>query len=460
MVFSTLYLLLIARSSGATLGSTRAANLKSLVFITAEGTYANGVTDIFNGTGFIVDRAGYVLTCNHVIPLEKPEYVKYELIGRVGSRHQLPYPLTIIHRDEQGDLILLKLPENPEQSWRSVESIHQAQIGTHIVALGFPGDQDVVGVEGSINGLHKDGRWLTDAGLDRGMSGGPVFDLDGAVVGIVAGAYEEAKSLGLVIPISFSASLLQIVNSPLMTLTPTSTPTPSVSPSPTASPTQAASAQSQGRRVIELCDFLVDPPTADKDEPMKVLTRKITRLSERVLTDCSVDLFKDQLLNVGKLEVQKSDRFSGFMEMADFWHKNTLVLEIIDGNISTKKDPSMMWSDVHLFGLKGSLKEATITIPTEMTGPNLGSVEDLHCAVALYALAMDLKLRYPSLTDNKEKRRYIAIISLYLAKIPGYLPPSAANANELPKDQEQLSNELREAAVKELDWCKKERGNL
>ena len=38
------------------------------MFITVEDGRANGLTDTFSGTGFIVHPAGYVLTCNHVIP--------------------------------------------------------------------------------------------------------------------------------------------------------------------------------------------------------------------------------------------------------------------------------------------------------------------------------------------------------------------------------------------------------
>jgi hypothetical protein len=218
-----------------------------------------------------------------------------------------------------------------------------------------------------------------------------------------------------------------------------------------------AGAQDQGRWVIEVCEFSV-VGTADKETPAKILTRKITRLSERVLADCS-NLSND-LVNVAKLEIQKRDQFPGFTQMADFWKNDHLVLEIIEGSIEAKTDPIEMWSDVHLFDLKGSLKEATITIPTEMTGPNLGAVEDLHCAVALYALAMDLKLRYHALMDPKMKRSYIKIIGLYLSEIRGYLPPSEANGSLLRKKQEELSKEISAATDTELIWCKEENSKL
>jgi S1-C subfamily serine protease len=459
-------------ADGPQSGSVRQANVESLVFIEVTAKRANGLEDKFTGTGFIVHPDGYVLTCNHVIPKKEGSgYTQVVCTGAVGGRFEYPYPLTDIRRDDQGDVMLLKLPRR-SKPWRSLQSMTDAQDGWDVVVLGFPQQQDAVDVPGSIIGVDADGRWLTNTALNPGMSGGPAFDRSGAVVGIVEGGYADTQSLNLLIPISSATSLLQSVHSPLVMSAPTpsstavaaTTPT-EIAPRPLSSSSPPVSAHWQGRRMIEVCDFSADVLTADKDEPLKILTRKITRLSERVLADCSEDLSKDNLskdlLNVGKLEVQKSDKhFSGFGKMADFWHNETLVLEIIDGNIVAKKEPSEMWSDVHLFGLKGSLKDATITIPTEMTGPNLGSVEDLHCAVALYALAMDLKLRYPSLTDDKQKRRYITIISLYLAKIRGYLPSAVTYANQLQRDQQKLSNELWQAAEKELSWCKEEDAKL
>jgi S1-C subfamily serine protease len=119
--------------------------------------------------------------------------------------------------------MLLKLPQ---KNWQSVKSRAEAKVGSDIVAFGFPLDKHLVDVPGSITGVDDDGRWLTNAGLIRGMSGGPVFDRSGAVVGIVAGGYEEAKILDLLIPISVSTSLLQSVNSSL--LSSSSTPNPIV----------------------------------------------------------------------------------------------------------------------------------------------------------------------------------------------------------------------------------------
>jgi S1-C subfamily serine protease len=216
----------------------RDANLDSLVFITVKAKRGNGLEDTFAGTGFIVHPDGYVLTCNHVIPENKSLYTEVEITGSVNGRYEHHYPLTVVRRDEQGDLMLLKLPQ---KTWRNVKSIGQAQVGAPIVALGFPLDQDVVAVPGSITGVKNDGQWLTNAGLNPRMSGGPAFDRSGAVVGIVAAGYKEAESLNLLIPVSSSMSLLLFVNSPLLSVNPppvaTTAPNPESSPTPT-SPTQ------------------------------------------------------------------------------------------------------------------------------------------------------------------------------------------------------------------------------
>jgi serine protease Do len=221
LVFSIVGLLTMAPTlyaadgSGTWVRSIRDANLESLVFIAVTARRANHADDHFTGTGFIVHPAGYVLTCNHVIPAKKSDYTEIESTGSIGGRYEQSFPLTIVRRDEQGDVMLLKLPQRKDP-WRSVRSIAEAQRDSEIVALGFPLEKDLVEAVGLITGVDRDGRWLTNAGLIFGMSGGPAFDRSGAVIGIVAGGYEEAKSLDLIIPISSSTGLLQYSNSPLL----------------------------------------------------------------------------------------------------------------------------------------------------------------------------------------------------------------------------------------------------
>jgi S1-C subfamily serine protease len=206
---STLRLLLLAPQIHAadgseTAGQIRDANLNSIVFISVRAQRSNGLIDAFAGTGFIVHPAGYVVTCNHVVPAQNSDYIHIEMTGSVGGRYKYPYPLTIVRRDEQGDVILLKLPE--DEVWHNVRSAGEGHIGSDIITFGFPFEQDLLTVPGSITGVNNDGKWITNASLNSGMSGGPAFDRSGNVVGIVAGGYNEASAINLLLRISSSNS--------------------------------------------------------------------------------------------------------------------------------------------------------------------------------------------------------------------------------------------------------------
>ncbi len=191
-------------------------NESSIVFISVKATRPNGLVDVFTGTGLIVHPDGYVLTCSHVVPKEEATYRVVEATGSVGSRYEFPSTMEVIRRDDQLDLALLKLPRRAFR-WRSVELSGQGKNGSKIVVFGFPLTENLLGVPGSITSTDgKGGRWLTNASINRGMSGGPVFDRNGAIVAIAAAGYEEAQGLNLIIPISFAKNLLDTVNSPLL----------------------------------------------------------------------------------------------------------------------------------------------------------------------------------------------------------------------------------------------------
>jgi hypothetical protein len=111
---------------------------------------------------------------------------------------------------------------------------------------------------------------------------------------------------------------------------------------------------------------------------------------------------------------------------------------------------------VYLGDLKGSLQQDTLTVHTEMTGRYLGPVEDLHCAVVLYALAMDLKQNYPLVKDVQEKKAYIAVITRYLTQVPLYFPTIKADVNQI----NQSKSELSKAVQQELKWCEEEAGKM
>jgi len=222
--------------------STREANKASLVFITGNVKHKNGDVAPFAGTGFIVSPAGHVLTCNHVIPEYDPDVDTLQCSGSVG-RYEPPYPLTIVDSEKQGDLILLILPQ--ERTWTSIRSMAKGQLDSEIVVLGFPIDKPLLAATGRITSTER-GRWITNAALNHGMSGGPAFNKSGAIIGIAEGGYEEANAINLLIPISYASRLLQIADSPLIVPSPQVSPTTSVSPSPASSPSSTPTTPAPG----------------------------------------------------------------------------------------------------------------------------------------------------------------------------------------------------------------------
>ncbi|HVY88341.1 MAG TPA: Do family serine endopeptidase, partial [Hyphomonadaceae bacterium] len=135
------------------------------------------------GSGFIIDPAGYVVTNNHVI--EGADEVDVILSdGTVMSAK-------IVGKDEDVDLALLKVdPKTPLQAvpWANSD---EAQVGQWVMAIGNPFGLGGTVTAGIISARNRDisaGSYddfiQTDAAINKGNSGGPLFNLKGEVVGI------------------------------------------------------------------------------------------------------------------------------------------------------------------------------------------------------------------------------------------------------------------------------------
>ena len=150
------------------------------------------------GTGFVVSKAGHVLTNYHVVDDCKE------------VRAQIPAGVTavapVVARDPRNDLALLKLSSPPAMTatFRDGQIVRQ---GDSVVAVGFPlhgllasGANLTTGTISALAGLGDDTRFLQiSAPVQPGNSGGPLLDLSGNVVGIVVSkldAIRVAKAIG------------------------------------------------------------------------------------------------------------------------------------------------------------------------------------------------------------------------------------------------------------------------
>jgi serine protease Do len=135
------------------------------------------------GSGFIIDPSGLVVTNNHVIA----DADEISVILNDGTRLKA----TLVGRDQKTDLALLRVkPDKPLKSVKFGDS-DKLRLGEWVVAIGNPfslGGTVTAGIVSArnrdINSGPYDNYIQTDAAINRGNSGGPLFNLDGDVVGI------------------------------------------------------------------------------------------------------------------------------------------------------------------------------------------------------------------------------------------------------------------------------------
>ena len=143
------------------------------------------------GTGFIIDASGLIVTNNHVI--EDADQITATL------NDGTTLPAKLIGRDEKTDLALLKVtPKKPLPAARFGDSDH-ARVGDWVIAIGNPfglGSTVTAGIVSArnrdINAGPYDEFIQTDAPINRGNSGGPLFDMDGNVVGVNSAIYSPS----------------------------------------------------------------------------------------------------------------------------------------------------------------------------------------------------------------------------------------------------------------------------
>jgi serine protease Do len=137
------------------------------------------------GSGFIVDPAGYVVTNNHVIG-DADEV-------SVTLQDDTTFKATVVGKDSKTDLALLKLDmgnhKAPLPTVKFGDS-DKSRVGDWVMAIGNPfglGGTVTVGIisarSRSLNGPYDD-FLQTDAAINQGNSGGPMFNMDGEVIGI------------------------------------------------------------------------------------------------------------------------------------------------------------------------------------------------------------------------------------------------------------------------------------
>ena len=148
------------------------------------------------GSGFIIDESGIVITNNHVIKGADDVYVKVN-----GDKD---YKASIIGADPLSDIAVLKIDTKDKFTPVKFGNSDKARIGDWVVAIGNPfglGGTVTAGIVSARNrsiGLSRYEDYIqTDASINQGNSGGPLFNLKGDVIGINTAILGQSGSIGI-----------------------------------------------------------------------------------------------------------------------------------------------------------------------------------------------------------------------------------------------------------------------
>ncbi|MEL7098809.1 MAG: DegQ family serine endoprotease [Pseudomonadota bacterium] len=134
------------------------------------------------GSGFVISEDGYVVTNNHVI--EGADEILIEFF----SGEELP--ATVIGTDPNTDIALLKVEADRPLPFVPFGNSDDARVGDWVIAMGNPLGQGFSVSVGIVSARNRalsgtyDDYIQTDAAINRGNSGGPLFNMDGQVIGV------------------------------------------------------------------------------------------------------------------------------------------------------------------------------------------------------------------------------------------------------------------------------------
>src|SRR6202047_2756535 len=160
------------------------------------------------GSGFIIDKRGYILTNFHVVQ----EAQSIEVVLGDQSR----YPAKFIGADQRNDVALLKIePNGKNLATLPLGDSNNLQVGQKVLAIGNPFGFQSTLTTGVVSALGRtvqtsettfiDEAIQTDAAINRGNSGGPLINSHGEVIGINSAIYTPrgtTAGIGFAIPIN------------------------------------------------------------------------------------------------------------------------------------------------------------------------------------------------------------------------------------------------------------------
>lgn len=162
------------------------------------------------GSGFIIDKKGFILTNNHVVENTK------EI--QVTLSNEKSYDAEIVGRDPKTDLALIRIESSDTLTPLSLGDSDELRVGDWVVAVGSPFGLGNTVTAGIVSAKYRrigagayDDFIQTDASINPGNSGGPLLDTEGKVVGINTAIFSRGGGsigIGFAVPVNMAKDLI------------------------------------------------------------------------------------------------------------------------------------------------------------------------------------------------------------------------------------------------------------
>lgn len=164
------------------------------------------------GSGFIVDKSGYILTNQHVVDEAARITVKLD--------NGEEFPAKVIGTDDETDLAVLKIEAGHDLPFVKLGNSDQARVGEWVLAMGSPFGLTRTVTAGIVSQTNRETpqgtafqKFIqTDAAINKGNSGGPLVNMNGEVIGVnsqIATSTGDYNGVGFALPSNDATNVYQ-----------------------------------------------------------------------------------------------------------------------------------------------------------------------------------------------------------------------------------------------------------
>ncbi len=161
------------------------------------------------GSGFIINKEGYIITNHHVIEDAS------EIVVTLSNSETRQYEAEVIGSDAKTDIALIKIESDEDLPVVALGDSDSLRVGEWVIAIGNPfglGGTVTAGIvsqKGRVIGAGPYDDFIqTDASINPGNSGGPLFNLKGEVVGINTAIIAGGSGIGFAVPVDMAKQIL------------------------------------------------------------------------------------------------------------------------------------------------------------------------------------------------------------------------------------------------------------